>query len=265
MIDGNKLGDVGFQYLGTPYSVMDCQAFVEKCLSDCGDKTNLAGSNAWYREVMKNGWVGSPEECVKTFGIVPKGAFLFILQQDGKEPEKYKPDKIGNASHIGLCTGTRGEGAINSSASKGVVCESKFKGKSINGGWNRVGLWTKVAYDYGGGVEPTPTPTPTPTPEPQKITATVYADNGKPVNLRKRPGIIYALVDKVPCGEIVDVIDYESDWSLVVWKNKKGYMMSKFLYISDGKYYTVTIPHVDRETAESIVLVYGGEMKEEML
>lgn len=152
MIEGNKLGDVGFQYLGVPYSQMDCQAFVEKCLADCGLRKDLAGSNAWYREVMKNGAVMSPEECVRQLGKVPAGAFLFILKQDGKEPEKYKPDRIGNASHIGLCTGDRGEGAIHSSSSRGCVCESKFKGRTIpNGGWNMVGLWNQVTYDYGTG------------------------------------------------------------------------------------------------------------------
>ena len=38
IVDGGKLGEVGFNYLGVPYSEMDCQAFVEKCLSDCGMK-----------------------------------------------------------------------------------------------------------------------------------------------------------------------------------------------------------------------------------
>ena len=61
MVDGNKLGDVGFQYLGVPYSQMDCQAFVEKCLADCGLKMDLAGSNAWFREVNKNGVILTPE------------------------------------------------------------------------------------------------------------------------------------------------------------------------------------------------------------
>ena len=34
-----------------------------RCLSRCGLKKDLAGSNAWYREVMKNGAILSPEEC----------------------------------------------------------------------------------------------------------------------------------------------------------------------------------------------------------
>ena len=157
MIDGKKLAEAGFRYLGVPYARMDCQAFAEQCLRDCGLEKNLAGSNAWYREVWKNGAVMTPEECVRELGKVPAGAFLFILQQDGGEPAKYKPDGLGNASHIGICTG-RGEGAIHSSASRGCVAESRFKGKSISGGWNRVGLWNEVSYDYGDGKGGSPEP-----------------------------------------------------------------------------------------------------------
>ena len=68
----SKLGD---KYIGTPYTTMDCQGFVEKMLEDAGIKKNLKGSNAWYREMT---WVGTPEECKKIFGAIPVGAFLFI-------------------------------------------------------------------------------------------------------------------------------------------------------------------------------------------
>lgn len=255
MVNGKKLADVGFRYLGTPYSKMDCQAFVEQCLRDCGLDMNLAGSNAWYREVMKNGAVMTPEECVEQLGCVPAGAFLFILEQDGKEPEKYKPDGIGNASHIGICTIPTGEGAINSSASRGCVCESKFKGKSISGGWNRVGLWDRVEYDYGGsGAEPDPEPEP----EPEKMTAKVWAANGKPVNLRKRGNKLAALVDRVPCGETVDVLEYRETWCRIRWKNKTGYMMTEFLIFDDmdGETFTATIPGLSLKDAEEIKKKY---------
>ncbi len=148
MIDGKKLGAVGFEKLGTPYKEMDCQAFIEWCLRQCGLKKDLAGSNAWYREVMKNGTVMTPEECVKQLGKVPAGAFLFIHAFDGGEEKRGYRDGLGNASHIGIVTG-KGEGAIHSSSSRGCVAESSFRGKSIRGGWNRVGLWNRVRYDYG--------------------------------------------------------------------------------------------------------------------
>jgi hypothetical protein len=186
---------------------MDCQAFVEKCLADCGLRKDLAGSNTWYREVMKNGAVMTPEECVRELGCVPKGAFLFILAQDGKEPEKYKKDGLGNASHIGICTIPRGEGAIHSSASRGCVAESQFKQKSINGGWNRVGLWDQVAYDYGGGGAPAPEPEPEPAPAKRTaIVGNVQAGNRQDVNFRTRPDTNADLIDRIKCGEKVEVI-----------------------------------------------------------
>jgi len=74
-ISAEQVSLQGDKYLGTSYKTMDCQAFVEKCLKDAGLSVNLAGSNAWYRECLKNGWVGTPEQCKSTFGSIPKGAF----------------------------------------------------------------------------------------------------------------------------------------------------------------------------------------------
>lgn len=253
--NGQELAVVGFNYLGVPYSEMDCQAFVERCLADCGVRKNLPGSNAWYREVMNNGWVGTPEECVAMLGTVPKGAFLFILKHDGGEPDKYKPDGIGNASHIGIVTG-QGEGAINSSSSRGCVCESKFKNKTIkNGGWNRVGLWDEV--DYG---EPTPEPQP---PEPEPETAVVYADNGKPVKMRAKPSTSCRLYWEVPCGTVVDVWERGDDWSQIEWNGITGYMLTKFLLFEDAGLYTVTIPHLSKSQADALCLQYPEATKTE--
>lgn len=55
MVDGNKLGNAGFQYLGVPYSRMDCQAFVEQCLRDCG-------KNITDAETLKAQYPGSKIE-----------------------------------------------------------------------------------------------------------------------------------------------------------------------------------------------------------
>jgi hypothetical protein len=262
MVDGNKLGDVGFKYIGTPYSTMDCQAFVEKCLSDCGMYKNLPGSNAWYREVYNHGAIFSPEDCVRELGCVPKGAFLFILEHDGKEPEKYKKDGLGNASHIGICTEPRGEGAIHSSKSKGGVCESKFKNKTINGGWNKVGLWDQVSYDYGGGG----TPAPEPEPEPHEtLYATVYAENGKPVKLRTKPSTNCSMYWEIPCGTQMIVDKQGPDWCAVQVadnRNMAGYMMTKFLMFEEdpepSTLYTVTIRHLPEYQAQALRERYDG-------
>ncbi len=234
-IDSVAFSFAGDKYLGVPYSEMDCQAFVERCMRDCGLNKDLAGSNAWYREVMKNGWVGSPEDCMKEFGTIPKGALLFILKHDGKEPDKYKKDGIGNASHIGFKTG-RNDGAINSSSSRGCVATSKFQDKTIpNGGWNRVGLYKAFTYgksvdwilehgsdnpDHGGG-------------DDVHMKAIVVAENGGTVKLRQKPSTSCSMYWDIPVGTEVEVVDKRDDWSKVITGGLTGWMMSEFLQFED--------------------------------
>ena len=260
MVDGNRLGEVGFKYLGVSYSQMDCQAFVEQCLRDCGREINLAGSNAWIRFVMDHGWVGTPEECVQQHGRIPKGAFLFILEQDGKEPAKYQGDGIGNASHIGLVTMPEGEGAIHSSASRGCVCESRFEGKTIrNGGWNRVGLWADVAYDWGDSK-----------PEPGTDKHTLRrGSQGAYVTLAQTK-LIQMGYDLTPYGADgkfgakteAAVKQFQRDQGL----EADGIVGPKtWEALDDGKAetYTVTVQHISRSVAEEIIGKYGGTMTKE--
>ena len=127
---GAELAKVGEAYLGRKYTEMDCQAFVERCLRDVGIHLNLAGSNAWYRKMS---WVGTPEECRAQFGGIPNGAFLFILEQDGKEPAKYRKDGIGNASHMGIKTG-RGDGAMRTKQSSNSLTPKVFNAEPKNTG-----------------------------------------------------------------------------------------------------------------------------------
>lgn len=250
MIKANKLIRAAPKYLGTPYSVMDCQAYVERVLADAGIWKNLAGSNAWYRFALKHGWVGTPEKCKKEFGKIPKGAFLFILKNDGKEPEQYKDDEIGNASHIGIYTGQtegqmlqqaiedrglqpgkdcvaliekagHGSGAINSSYTCGCVATSKFEGKSINGGWNRVWLWTEM-IDYSEEEEQ----------HMEYAQATVVlpaGSKGSTVNMREGPNTNYGIMTKVPVGCAVEVIYDQGQWCMIQYNNKTGWMQSNYL------------------------------------
>ncbi len=273
MINGKELGETGFKYLGVPYSKMDCQAFVEQCLWDCGLEMNLAGSNAWYREVMKNGAILTPEECVKRLGKVPAGAFLFIHAFDGGEPEKYRKDGLGNASHIGIVTG-RGEGAIHSSASRGCVAESRFSGKSISGGWNRVGLWNRVSYDYGTGFVLAGTadnPEPEPVKEPESEYAVVWAGQGSTVNTRQGPGTLYALskAGRIPVGTVVEILKRQKSWCRIRYTDPKKavwycWMKEEFLRPAEResepeteeKLWEVTIPHLTAGEAEQLKAVY---------
>lgn len=244
-IDAVAFSWAGDKYLGRSYEEMDCQAFVEKCMSDCGLRMDLGGSNSWYREVMRNGWTGTPEECVRVFGQIPKGALLFILEKVGlKTPEKFRHDGIGDATHIGIKTG-RGEGAIHSSYSRGCVAESKFKDKTIpDGGWNRVGLYDR--FDYGKSVnwllehigigEAPQTETKK---EGKSMNATVTAPkSGQTVNLRKKPD--GDLVERIPDGTEAELTGRTKtgrngeEWAEVTAAGKTGWMMAKFLIADDS-------------------------------
>lgn len=229
----------GDQYLGRSYDEMDCQKFMEICMRDVGLMMDLGGSNSWYREVKKNGWVGTPEECMKIFGQIPKGALLFIRDEVGpKTPKKFRNDGIGDITHIGIKTG-RGDGAIHSSHSKGGVVTSVFKDKTIkNGGWNRVGLYNRFDYtksvnwllDHMGIGED-----PDQKKEEEPMTVTVYAGNGKPVNFRKSPSESGERIDKIPVGTEAELLGSQGDWSMIRIDGKTGWMKTEFLVADDSQ------------------------------
>jgi hypothetical protein len=130
---------------GMSYKGADCQGLYEMFMihaSVPASEINLTGSNAHYRA---HRYVCTPEECKKLFGSIPKGVTLFILKQDGGEPDKYKADGLGNADHMGYWTGKE---SIAASAGSKKVIKSNFKGKTINGGWNRVGFDWHTVYDF---------------------------------------------------------------------------------------------------------------------
>ena len=277
MTTGKELAEKSCIYLGSLYDDMDCQTFVEKSLALIGINLNLAGSNAWLREVKKNGWVGSPEECKKKYGCIPKGAFLFIRDFDGKEPAKYINDGIGNASHIGIYTGLTGDemvriagedgntiagdynfgdGAIHSSSTRQHVATSKFSGKTINGGWNLVGLWNRIDY---GISDPESDSEPEPAEKPDSLY--VWADSGNTVNIRKSKNKQSNLVNRVPVGTSVEVVKQEGNWTRITYTdaNNKvwhGWIMSEFLTASNPNNVTIHISGLTRNQAKELKEIY---------
>jgi hypothetical protein len=255
---------MGDQFLGREYknNNFDCQDFVEQCMHKVGITTNLPGSNAWYRKMT---WVGTPAECKKKFGSIPKGALLFILYGSGGEPEKYKADGIGNASHIGIYTGRSGremvanakaqgnfdadkwncgDGAIHSSSSRGHVVTSKFAGKEISGGWNRIGLWD--VFDYGSTINKLLGNNGDDKQEGVTIVIGYATVTGGTLNLREEMDTGSFRLAQIPDGETVAVIEQpNSTWSKVTYGTKTGYVMSKYLTTTANNEKTgvkITIP-----------------------
>ena len=110
-----KIGNLDFaqqttseKYTGIPYIKLDCQAFVEEVIKDCGIRKsngaiyNYRGSNDMYRNMCT--WVGTLEEAREKFGSIPPGSIAFIVKHDGGEVERGYNDGRGNASHVGIVT-----------------------------------------------------------------------------------------------------------------------------------------------------------------
>lgn len=233
---------------GMTLSGMDCQGLCEYLLIRCGiprKECNLAGSNAHYRACV---WTGTPEACRQRFGRIPAGAWLFIVKSDGREPEKYQGDGVGNASHMGVYLGAR-DGALHASASRGRVDVGDFNGTSGSGGWNRVGLCRWVDYGLTGdvaledalgtGSQPdagdSPEQATGQTGESRVFSdwAQVSTPDGNPVKLRYKPSRKSNLYWKVPNGAAVLVeglLDAEgTTWARARYGSRRGYMMSEFL------------------------------------
>ena len=58
----------------------------------------------------------------------------------------------------------------------------------------------------------------------------VYAENGKPVNVRMRPDVKSPKVGEVNVGGHVTVIERADEWAKISTGSGTGYMMGKFLY-----------------------------------
>ena len=79
--------------------------------------------------------------------------------------------------------------------------------------------------------------------------ATVVADSGFTVNVRKRPDKNAPVLFAVPIDEIVEVTESAGEWATIKYNGQRGYMMAEFLEISqsetvetDEDFITFTLP-----------------------
>lgn len=80
----------------------------------------------------------------------------------------------------------------------------------------------------------------------------VYAENGKPVNLRQRPDVNSPKVGEVSVGTEVEVVEQAAGWATIRLYGARYYMMDKFLVpvgdepddvqSTDGQTVAVTLP-----------------------
>jgi hypothetical protein len=222
------------------------------------DVKNMRGTNQAARKTIER------LRKIETDPVLQAGDVV-LKTRDKDDPEMPLPDKyrqggseydpeVGetNFTHIGTVTST------NPLEITHMTSPTAKKDMSVKG-WSFRGELPWVEY----GEEPCPGPSPEPPPEP--ATAVVSAPTGATVNMRESPSINAALVERVPIGQAVEILDYDEEWCHVKWRWFKGYMMTRFLVfdgdVSPTTYYTVTIKGLTKEQAENILMDYAnGQM-----
>ena len=118
-------------YIGTPYDVLDCQAFVETVLRDTGHIWhNWKGSNDMWRNAVH-------DIKERGDGMPVPGAWLFTVVHDGGERERGYNDDKGNAKHVGIYLG---DNRVIHSATGGVqYCDYDSR-------WTHHALATDIIY-----------------------------------------------------------------------------------------------------------------------
>ena len=74
--------------------------------------------------------------------------------------------------------------------------------------------------------------------------------------MRQSPRTSSRLVERVPVGETVDILDYGEEWCHVKWKWFRGYMMTQFLLFEGQGQCTVTIPGLTLAQATALIAEY---------
>ncbi len=189
---------------------LDCQGLVELCVRQSGGKMAYAGSNDMFRNACA--WRGTLEEAKRTGRLVP-GAALFIVAKDGREPDKYKADSLGNASHVGLYAGAPGAEVVHASSSRGCVAASALSNGWTHAAWLAAASYAQAKQEAKGADAMRP--------------MTVTAPSGSTVNLRQRPD--GALLSRVPVGAAVEAGESDGGWTRVTYQGLEGYMMDLFL------------------------------------
>ena len=228
----------------------DCIGMVRGALKRKGvEASGLGGTNYAARKTI--------QELAKITGTadLKRGdVVLKVRDKDDKSmplPERYRKGAKDydagwgetNFSHIGTVT------SVYPLVITHMTSPTAKKDTSL-GRWEYKGKLPWVDYDAA------------PAEEPEKEYVIVHADNGLPVKMREKPSTNCKTWWAVPCGSRVQLVEHGATWCRIIWAGQAGYMMTKFIK-SGEQLFTVVIKHADKQTAEELVTVYGGEMTAE--
>lgn len=163
------------------------------------------------------------------------GMAAFKLRRPGEGgwelPEKYSGDPDQNDYyHIGLID-SDGKHVLNAQSTQAGFTRTDLSR------WSMCGYLKDVDYDDAD---------PDDQQEEEKLkTAIVTAPSGSTVNLRSAPSATAKLIDRLPVGSLVDVLEDFGEWMKISKGGKTGYMMSNYLEYSNAPDETAEIPAFD--------------------
>ena len=205
---------------------IDCSGAWVRCYKKHGFSI-LHGSNSIFRkECSSTGQITSKD-------VLKVGMMVFKNRFDGKEPEKFKNDGLGNFYHIGAVTSVNPL-VITHATSPNAKQDKKFN--SNMNGWTHWGIGNKVEISDvvvddnldDGGDETVAT-----SGELQDKNCKIVANSGSTVNIRKSESQKGELVVRVPVGDTVLVTsDSGNSYVGVRWEDVAG------VYKKVGKVYT---------------------------
>lgn len=242
----------------------DCIGMDKYAFRECGVSFSTSGTNYTIRNQVED------IHEIKGTSDLTVGDVVFKYRKPGDSgydlPAKYKE---GGKEYNGDLNDYYHIGTVKSVYPLQIIHMTTPTAKTDTkiGKWAVAAKWkAQFIKDSGQASEPTPEPDPEPIPEPTTPapdTAVVWSENGKPVNLRARPSRAAALVERIKCGETVEVNVFDAEWCLITWRGKTGYMMTEFLIMPDAVLYTVEIPHLTSEQVQALKDIYPGVTEKE--
>lgn len=203
----------------------DCIGMVKYGLHKNGVEFSTSGTNWTYRNQIDDA------RDIKSVADLRFGDVVFKVKKPSDSgynlPSKYKPGgscftgDLNDYSHIGV---------VKSVSPLKIIHMTSPTAKTDTS----IGKWKKAASLKPRYISDSPQPVPEPEqqPEPTKDTATVYAETGRYVKMRKEPSTKCRLYEEVPIGATVTIVEFGYDWTKINYAGRKGwYMMTKFLIV----------------------------------
>lgn len=194
------------------------------------------GSNRIAREyVVELVHVSEAKPGYAAFKLKKPGESGYALPDEYRNGGNHYNGDLNDYYHIGLID-EDGKNVINAqSTSKG------FTRTNLNL-WHCAARLKAVSYDGNEAEE-----------KPMVYKATVYAENGYPVKMRKLPSAQSSVILQVPLGATVEVTgEVDTVWAAIDYNGIQGYMMRKFLRKSDSEPISGTAVAVNRANLETV-------------